>query len=116
LGFPQPVPMIGFAFSEPWLAAHPDAAHGFLVAIDAADRVMADPAEWDRLKPLTAAADDATQSGLRRRFLAGLLSDATPGPDAAAKLYAVLAAVGGAGLTGGAAAITPGTFWTGGGK
>jgi len=111
LGFSPPVPMIGYAFSETWITAHADLARRFLAALDKADDLMRDEAEWARLKPLTGAADDAALPSLRQRFTAGLLPHPSDGADAAARLYTVLAQVGGAGLTGGAPAVAPGTFW-----
>lgn len=111
LGFSPPVPMLGYAFSEHWIGAHPEAARRFITALDKADRLMSDIAEWDLLKPLTGAADEATSTALRQRFLAGIVTDPAGSAEAAARLYALLAAVGGTGLTGGAPAIAPGTFW-----
>ena len=110
LGFSPPVPMLGYAFSESWIAAHGDAARRFIAALAQADRLMAEDAEWTALKPLTGAPDDATLAALRRRFMAGIVTDPSSGVPASARLYALLASVGGAGLTGGAPDIAPGTF------
>jgi NitT/TauT family transport system substrate-binding protein len=114
LGFPAPVPMLGYAFSEGWIAAHPDAAKRFVAALTKADLAMDKDAEWAALKPLTGAQDDATLAALRKRFMAGIVTDPAGGAAMAAKLYALLASVGGPGLTGGAPDIAPGTFWEGG--
>jgi NitT/TauT family transport system substrate-binding protein len=111
LGFAQPVPMLGYAFREQWIGPHAEAARRFMAALDQADRLMSDPAEWDRLKPLTGAPDQATLAALRQRFLAGLVSDRAGAAPASARLYALLASIGGPGLTGGAPALAPGTFW-----
>ena len=111
LGFPQPVPMLGYAFSERWIAAHGEAARRFIAALAQADRLMNEDTDWTALKPLTGAPDDATLAALRKRFLAGVVTDPAGGAAAAGKLYALLASVGGAGLTGGAPDIAPGTFW-----
>ena len=111
LGFPQPVPMLGYAFSERWIAAHGDAARRFIAALAQADRLMNEDTDWTALKPLTGAPDDATLAALRKRFLAGVVTDPAGSAAAAGKLYALLASVGGAGLTGGAPEIAPGTFW-----
>ncbi len=111
LGFSTPVPMLGYAVSESWIAAHPDAAKRFLAALAQADTLLDQDAEWTALKPLTGAQDDATLAALRKRFMAGVVTDPSGSAAAAAKLYALLAQVGGAGLTGGAPDIAPGTFW-----
>lgn len=111
LGFPQPVPMLGYAFSESWIVAHPDAARRFIEALAKADRLMARDEEWTALQPLTGAQDDATLAALHRRFQAGVVYDPKSGAAEAGKLYDLLASVGGPGLTGGAPDIAPGTFW-----
>jgi len=112
LGFTPPVAMIGYAVTESWLAAHPGGLPRVLGAIDQADRVMAANDEWDRLRTLTGAPDDATLAALRDRFRAGIAPRRGAADQAqASRLFAVLAETGGAELTGGATDITPGTFW-----
>lgn len=111
LGFAPPVPMLGYAFSESWIAAHGDTARRFIAALAQADQLMREDAEWTALKPLTGAPDEATLAALRRRFLAGVVTDPSASSAAAGRLYALVASVGGPGLTGGAPAIVPGTFW-----
>ena len=118
LGFSSPVPMMGFAFSEDWVAAHSGGLNRFIAAKAEAERRMAsDDGEWERLRGLTGAENDAVLSGLRDRYRAGLLGDGalTDVPPQAAALYAQLAAIGGPELTGGAERLPKGTFWTGGG-
>jgi len=114
LGFVRPVPMMGFAFREDWLAAHPGALARFIAAKAEAERMMAsDDGEWDHLRPLTGAENDAVLTGLRDRYRAGIQgADQSGIPAQAAALYAQLAAIGGAELTGGAASLPEGTFWT----
>lgn len=115
LGFAAPVPMMGFAFSEDWVAAHPGALAHFIAAKAEAERRLAsDDGEWERLRPLTGAENDVVLAGLRDRYRAGILGAgaADVGPQAAA-LYAQLAAIGGSDLTTG---LPEGTFWTGGAK
>jgi NitT/TauT family transport system substrate-binding protein len=112
LGFTPPMAMIGYAVTESWLSAHPGDLPRILSAIDQADRIMAADGEWDRLRSLTGAADDATLAALRDRFRAGIAprrgaADQTR----ASRLFAVLAETGGAELIGGATDIAPGTFW-----
>lgn len=112
LGFAPPVPMIGYAVRESWLAAHPAALRRFLEALAEAGRIMAADAEWDRLQPLTGAADAATLAALRDRFRAGLVSrQGMADPARFARLFATLAETGGNEFTGGAGDIAPGTFW-----
>lgn len=115
LGFPEPVPMLGYAASEAWIAQHPDGWTAFLAASDQADRVLVQSdGEWESLRTLTAAEDDATLAALRDRFRAGVVRHWGPDDQAqAGRLFALLAETGGADLTGGAKEIAPGTFWHG---
>jgi NitT/TauT family transport system substrate-binding protein len=113
LGIHEPVPLLGWVFSEDWAQRNPETLRAFLRASDAAKALLAEStAEWERLRPLTKAEDDATLEALREGFRAGI-----PGPftraqaEAARALYAILAREGGADLTGGQEALTPGTFW-----
>jgi len=110
LGFAPAVPMMGYAVSEAWIDAHPGALPKFLTASAEATTLMrASDEEWTRLRPLTAAEDDATLLALRDRYRASLAIHWDEA--AAAKLYGSLAELGGAALTGGATEITPGTFF-----
>jgi NitT/TauT family transport system substrate-binding protein len=114
LGFASPVPMMGFAFSEDWVSAHPGALAHFIAAKAEAERRLAsDDGEWERLRPLTGAENDAVLAGLRDRYRAGILGEgaADVGPQAAA-LYTQLAVLGGSDST----SLPEGTFWTGGVK
>jgi NitT/TauT family transport system substrate-binding protein len=113
LGIHEPVPLLGWVFSEDWAERNPETLRAFLRASAAAKALLAEStAEWERLRPLTKAEDDATLEALREGFRAGI-----PGPftraqaEAARALYAILAREGGADLTGGQEALAPGTFW-----
>jgi NitT/TauT family transport system substrate-binding protein len=92
LGFSPPVPMLGYAFSESWITTHAETARRFMTALDKADGLMAEDAEWDSLKPLTGATDDATLAALRKRFLAGLIAEPADSANGAARLYALRSA------------------------
>lgn len=113
LGIREPVPLLGWVFSETWAEENPRVIRAFLRASAAAKRLLAESGEeWERLRPLTRAEDDATLAALRDGFRAGI-----PGAfgqaqaDAARALYAILAREGGQDLTGGQDALAPGTFW-----
>ncbi len=71
-------------------------------------------AEWERIRPLTKAKDDATFRSLRDAYRAGI--PATFNDDdvaAASALFDTLAEYGGADLVGPGGALSPGTFWSG---
>ena len=116
LGQPATVPSIGYVFREEWARANPAALAGFQAAINKAKTLLAESdAAWDRLAPLMQAEDDATFRTLRDRYRDGIPRRWTEEERAgAAKLYALLARLGGRELVGDAPAIAPGTFWTGG--
>lgn len=113
LGAAAPVAMLGHVFDERWAAANRPAVDGFLRASAAAKAVLRDSdAEWDALRPLLRAESDAVLARLRDRFRAGIPRRPVEAEEAdAARLYAVVAALGGPRLVGRAAALSPGTFW-----
>jgi NitT/TauT family transport system substrate-binding protein len=114
LGLTAPVPMLGFAVSESWIAMHPDGMARFLDMIGKADDVMAtSDEEWRRLRPLTGAENDNVLAALRDYFRSGIVthwtSDLAP---QSTRLYTLLVESRGTNLTGGAQSIPAGTFWS----
>ena len=70
--------------------------------------------EWERLRPLTRAEDDATLAAFKRRYREGIVRRwGDQERQAAAKLYRVLAELGGEELVGSSPALVDGTFWPG---
>jgi NitT/TauT family transport system substrate-binding protein len=115
LGITTDVPIIGYVFSEQWAARQPKAVEGFARASIAAKKIMQDSdAEWQRLRPLTQAEGDATLLALRDGYRDGI---PTAWGDAeradAAKVFAILAKIGGSELIGNVDRLAPGTFWNG---
>lgn len=115
LGLKTDVPAVGFVFRQGWAEANPKALDGFVAASRKAKEIMArSDAEWDRLRPLMQAEDDATWGSLRDHFRAGIPQRWTGEEHAdAARLYALMAALGGRDLVGDVPAIPEGTFWPG---
>lgn len=115
LGLSNPVPMLGYAISQQWIDQHPGALQAFLSAVGKADAIMAgSDEEWQHLRPLTAAENDAVLTALRQRFTSGVVPVWSPtSKNQAAKLYALLGETGGADLTDGNRSIPAGTFWNG---
>ena len=113
LGVGLDVPQLGYVFSEAWAAENADAVQGFARASKEAKLIMAESdAEWDRIRPLTRAEDDAVFESLRERFRDGIVTEwGAAERDAAVELYAILAELGGAELVGRATELVPGTFW-----
>lgn len=113
LGVPATVPQLGYVFKEDWGRSNRAVVAGFARASRAAKAILAgSDAEWERLAPLTRAGDAATLEAFRRRYREGIVArwgDAER--EQAARLFEVLAGLGGRELVGDAAALAPGTFW-----
>ena len=115
LGVERPVPLLGWVFDAPWAEQNPKAISGFLRASRAAKRVLAESdEEWQRLRTLIKAEDEATLHALRDGYRAGV-------PDcfgqaeirAARQVFEIMASEGGEALVGSASTLSAGTFWEG---
>jgi NitT/TauT family transport system substrate-binding protein len=113
LGIPDEMPVAGYVFSEHWANANRAAVAGLLAASRAARVILAaSDDEWQRLRPLTGAADDAELEQLKTYYRSGIPhAEAAGHAQAAARLFGVLAGIGGPTLVGSAQALPPGTFW-----
>jgi NitT/TauT family transport system substrate-binding protein len=113
LGIDPGVPYIGYIFSQRWAEQNPVLIEGFIAASRAARAILAtSDAEWQRVRPMTGAADDAELERLRDWYRRGMPKrwDAAE-RRAAAQLFDLLAKLGGAELVGPITAVPPGTFW-----
>jgi NitT/TauT family transport system substrate-binding protein len=112
LGLPRDLPLTGYVFSADWAAANREAVDGFFAASRAANDVLAtSDAEWERLAPLTGAHDAAELVKLRDAYRQGIPGSWTPAETAAAaRLYRLLAEIGGPALVGDSRELAPGTF------
>jgi NitT/TauT family transport system substrate-binding protein len=115
LGVERPVPLLGWVFSAGWAAQHPKAIEGFLRASYAAKHRLADSdSEWERLRPLVRAENEATLHALRDGYRAGIPSCfGEPDVQAARRVFEIMAREGGTELVGSSKALSPGTFWEG---
>ncbi|TCU11669.1 ABC transporter substrate-binding protein [Rhizobium sullae] len=112
LGASGPVSALGYVFHEKWANETPDVALNFLRSSGEAKELLAkSDAEWRRLAPIVRAEGrelevlrDRYREGIPNRPLAEEEKDA-------AKLYEVLAELGGEKLVGEARQMAPGTFW-----
>jgi NitT/TauT family transport system substrate-binding protein len=113
LGLSDRISLIGYTFHEDWAKQNPAAIKGFLAASAAALDIMAkSDAEWEALRPLMGAPDDALFRSLRQRFVDGIPQTAmeTQQRDAA-KLFEIVRHAGGAKVTEGLEALPEGVFW-----
>ena len=113
LGTQGQVAMIGYVFRDAWAKRNAAAINGFLRATRRAREILAtSDAEWQRIKPLTMAEDEATLIALRRRYREGIPQASPEALQAnTERLFALLAKAGGQALTGPMRELAPGTFW-----
>ncbi|MCB1890137.1 MAG: transporter substrate-binding domain-containing protein [Rhodocyclaceae bacterium] len=113
LGIDRELPMVGWVFKEDWAEANRAAVDGFLRASDAAKAILRDSdAEWERLRPMMKAEDEATFVALREGFRAGIPQAGVEQAERAARqAYGVLAREGGEALVGKATELASGVFW-----
>jgi NitT/TauT family transport system substrate-binding protein len=113
LGIPAGVPYIGYTFSQRWAEQNSVLIDRFFSVSRQARAILAtSDAEWQRLKPLTGAANDTELERLRdwyRRGIPRRWGEAER--QAAAQLFDLLARTGGPDLVGPITAVPPGTFW-----
>jgi NitT/TauT family transport system substrate-binding protein len=114
LGASGPVSALGYAFHERWASQNPDAVRGFIKASTQAKTLLAQSDdEWLRLAPLMRAEGRELET-LRDHYRRGIPHRPVRDEEAdAAKLYAVLAEIGGEKLVGSARTMAPGTYWRG---
>jgi NitT/TauT family transport system substrate-binding protein len=97
LGLKQPVALIGYVFSEQFVASHRSTIDRFIAVTQKANDIMLQSdEEWDALRPLMKAEDEATFKAYRDRTREGMprRSIGEEETDAGA-LFGTLAAVGG---------------------
>jgi NitT/TauT family transport system substrate-binding protein len=113
VGLKTELPLIGFAFSGKLAKAKPDVVAGFVRSVRAAqDILLKSDAEWERIRPLMRPASDAEFITLRDRYREGITFAWGPDQQAeAAKLFGILARLGGDDLTGKNVAFDPQIFW-----
>lgn len=113
LGVSTDVPILGYVFGESWAEAHRDDVLAFISASRAAKALLArSDAEWEKLRPLMRAPDEATFLALRDGFRRGIPASWGDAQRAdAARLFEIMAELGGPELVGRSDELQPGTFW-----
>ena len=112
LGLDPDLPLLGYAVDGRAIAERPDAVAGFARASrDAKDLLAKDDAQWDRLRPMMNAANDAEFAALRAGWRAGIPPEGPIDEAAAGDLLALFAKLGGADLVGEATGLPEGVFW-----
>ena len=115
LGVDKPMPLIGWVFREDWAQQNREALERFLAASQEAKAIMAQSdAEWERLKPLMRAEDNATFVALKNGYRKGIASCEFADSEATvASVFKILAETGGDKLVGKSRSLSDGTFWNG---
>ena len=113
LGTTGGVAMLGYVFDGDWATTHGELVAGFLAASREAKQILASSdAEWDRIRPLTQAPDDASFVAYRQRYREGIPGRPLAEEEADARtLFKVMAELGGAELVGPGAGLDPGTYY-----
>ena len=113
LGADEPIAMIGYVFPEAFASTHRGAIDRFLeVAKAANDILVSSDSEWDALRPLIKAGDEATFRALRDRTRAGMPRRSLDSEIAdAGKLFKTLAELGGSELVGPARELDPHLYY-----
>jgi NitT/TauT family transport system substrate-binding protein len=112
LGIVGDLPLTGYVVSARWAAENQTVLDGFIGASRSANAILANSdAEWERIAPLTGAADSAELIKLRDGYRDGIPRHWTSAEkDSAARLYGLLAEIGGIALIGPSPILVPGTF------
>lgn len=115
LGVDKPIPLIGWVFRDDWASKNAGALEKFFAASAEAKGLMSkSDAEWERLKPLMHAEDNATFLALRNGYRNGIPTCADADYQAnVASVLKVLVETGGEKLVGKSKTLMDGTFWSG---
>jgi NitT/TauT family transport system substrate-binding protein len=112
LGLDPETPLLGYVVKGELIREAPALVAGFAAASRDAKQVLSnDDAEWDRLRPVMNAGNDAEFAALKAGFRDGIPSAEPIDEDAAARLLAVMAEAGGADLIGNATTLPDGVFY-----
>jgi NitT/TauT family transport system substrate-binding protein len=105
--------MVGYVFDEDWGNANRDVVARFIAMTRIAKEILTtSDTEWEKIAPLTGAADAATLRAYRDRYREGIPRRPIADEEADARvLYRVLAETGGRELVGSARELDPGTFY-----
>lgn len=113
LELPLPLSLVGFAFHENWARHNIALIQGFLAAVDDAQRILSgSETEWQQIRPLMEAPDDALFASLRRRYIEGIAHPSLADQQRAAdRLFDIVLHTGGTKATGELDKLPDGVFW-----
>jgi NitT/TauT family transport system substrate-binding protein len=113
LGLREPLSLTGYVFPESFVAAHKDTIDRFLSVVrQANDILLSSDSEWDALRPLMRAEDDATFLALRDRTRQGLPRRSVDAEETDARgLFKALVDITGPELVGPARELDPDLYY-----
>jgi len=115
LGLDPETPLLGYVVKGEMVRENPELIEGLAAASRAAKEILAsDEAEWDRLRPLMNVADDAQFAALKEGFRAGIPAPGQIDEEAAARMLALMAELGGEKLMGDTTEMPEGVFFNSG--
>jgi len=111
LGLDPETPLIGYVVRGDILKSHPGLGEAIASASrQAKDKLAADPAAWERIRPMMRAETDAEFEALKAGFLAGTPERRAVDEKAAARMLALMTELGGADLVGDLKELPDGVF------
>ena len=111
LGLDPETPLLGYVLRGEMLRDNPDLVEGLAAASRATkDLLASSDAAWDRLRPRMNANSDAEFDALKAGFIAGIPADQPVDEEAAARMLALRADLGGEELVGPASTLPDGVF------
>ena len=111
MGLSAETPLLGYVVKGDMVRDRPELAAGLVAASRAAKEILAtDEAAWDRLRPVMNAEADADFAALKAGYRAGIPAPGPVDEAAAARLYALMAELGGEELVGSATTLPEGVF------
>lgn len=111
LGLDTDTPLLGYYLKESFLADHPDLAQNlFSASREAKDLLATSPDAWEVIRPRMNAKSDAQFEQLKSDWIAGIPNRGPVDTEAANRMLALMAELGGAELVGDATAVPQGLF------
>lgn len=113
LGLDPETPLLGYVMAGDTLRQNPALMAGLVKASRAAKDLLAtDDAAWDALRPIMNAKTDAQFQALKAGFRAGIPAPGPVNTDGAAKMLAIMVALGGPELMGKVTTLPEGLFYS----
>ncbi len=111
LGMDPDMPLLGYVVQSAMVADQPELVAAFARASrDAKAQLAASSADWDRLRPMMNAADDAEFEALKAGFRAGIPGEGPVDESSARAMFRLMVELGGEDLVGTATELPEGVF------